>query len=251
MKTPGVKQMGINPFHLRPQIKNIFRKPKHVEIPENMCSEFQDKLMNLQNSLDYMATNYGINFKFIHWPFKIEGRELSIDKVTCQKNDNISDTELINIDRDDEADIAKNVYMTVSNIMKSKKRLYGVKVRNIPDILKPTFKIYSGILEYYAKKYDGMTFTATGINGKNSLVDTNPPQIIIACKYGSKKAEMTLSKVDHAAHTSKENAFYTDWGHNLKDVDENKKYSDIYYMIKSVLEPNDSQHQEVDSKPHQ
>lgn len=246
-----MKTLRINPFNLRPQVKRFIHRPKHVIIPAELPEALGNKFVAMQGSFDYMATNYDINFNFIHWPFKLEDRELSIDKVTCKGKNNTFETELIHTDRDDEADIAKNVYMTVSNIMKSKKRLYGVKVRNIPDILKPTFKIYSGILEYYAKKYDGMTFTATGINGKNSLVDTNPPQIIIACKYGSKKAEMTLSKVDHAAHTSEENAFYTDWGHNLKDFYEDNTYKYVYDMIKSVLEPNDSQHQEVDSKPHQ
>lgn len=241
MQTPR-----INPFHLRPHIKNMLRKPKHVEIPENMCSEFQDKLMNLQNSLDYMATNYNINFKIIHWPFKIEGRELSIDKVTCQKNDNISDTELMHIDRDDEADIARNVYMAASNVLESKKqksakKSHGVITQNIPDILKPTYKIYSGILEYYAKKYDGMTFTVTGINGENSIVNENPPKIIINCNYNSKSASTSISKVDNAVHTSEANAFYTrssGYSYNLNDFYEDKKYEDIYKMINEVLEPN-------------
>ena len=251
-----MKTLSINPFNLRPQIKNMLRKPKHVEIPATLPKELGNKLLAAQGSFDYMATNYGINFKFIHWPFKLEGRELSIDKLTCKGKDSTSDTELIHTDRDDDADVARNVYMTVSNVLSTKKqnadkKLYGVNVQDIPDILKPTFKIYSGILEYYAKKYDGMTFTVTGVNGENSIVDKNSPHIIISCKYNSKEAETIISKVDHAAHTSKENAFYTDWGYNLKDFYEDKKYEDIYTMVKSVLEPNDLQHQEAVSKPLQ
>jgi hypothetical protein len=251
-----MKTLRINPFNLRPQVKRLTHRPKHVIIPAELPEALGNKFVAMQGSLDYMATNYGINFKFIHWPFKLEDRELSIDKVTCKGKNNTFETELIHTDRDDEADIAKNVYMTVSNVMKSEKlqsynNLYGVKVQDIPDILKPTLKIYSGILEYYAKKYDGMTFTVTGINGENSIVNKNPPKIVIGCNYNSKSASVSISKVDHAAHTSSENAFYTDWGYNLKDFYEDKKYEDIYKMVRSVLEPNDSQSQEVDSKPLQ
>ncbi len=246
-------KLSINPFNLRPQVKRLINRPKHVMIPAELPKELGNKLIAMQGSLDYMATNYGINFDFISIPFhlhainSVKEKDLSIDKVTCSKNDNHSDSELIHTERDDDIDVARNIYMAASNVLKSEEQkaengLYGVNVQDIPDILKPTFKIYSGILEYYAKKYDGMTFTVNGVNVENSLVDKNPPKIIIACEYGSKKAEMTLSKVDHAAHTSKENSFYTDWEYNLNDFHEDEKYKDIYTMVKSVLEPNDSQH---------
>lgn len=239
--------LSINPLNLKPQVKNIFRRPKHVVIPAELPKKLGNKFVAMQGSLDYMATNYDINFKFIHWPIKINGRDISIDKVTCNGMNKTSDTELIHANRDDEADIAKNIYLTVSNIMDTEKqqsnnKLYGVTTKDIPDILKPTFKIYSGILEYYAKKYDGMKFTVSGVDGANGLMDINPPKIIIDCKYNSKSASVNIAKVDHAVHTSEANAFYTDWGHNLNDFYEDNKYKDIYNMVKSVLEPNCEQH---------
>ena len=234
-----MKTLSINPFNLKPQIKRLIHSPKHVEIPATISEEFGNKLLAVQGSLDYMATNYGINFKFIHWPFKLDGRELNIDKVVCKGKDSTSDTELIH-DRDDEIDVAKNIYMAVSrtlnsNKQKADKKIYGVTTKNIPEILEPTFKIYSGLLEYYAKKYDGMTFKVIGKNVKGGLYGKNSPHIVISCKYNSNEDDIIISKVDHAAHASDENAFYTAWGHNLNDFYEDKVYEKIHKMVKNVL----------------
>lgn len=246
-----MKTLSINPFNLRSMVKNYFRKPKHVVIPAELPKEFGNKLIAMQGSLDYMATNYGINFNFTSMPFHLppingdKEKDLSIDFVKCSNNNKISSSGLIHTERDDDVDVARNIYMAASEVLEPKKqeadnKLYGVTTQGITQQLKPTLKIYSGLLEYYAKKHDGMTFTVTGINGDNSVVDKNPPHIIINCKYNSKEADTIISKVDHAAHSSEAHAFYTDWGYNLHDFYIDHSYEKIHQMVSDVLKGENS-----------
>ncbi len=51
-----MKLLGINPFNLRPQIKNMFLKQKHVDIPNHIYLEgnenVYDKLIRMQDNLN-------------------------------------------------------------------------------------------------------------------------------------------------------------------------------------------------------
>lgn len=105
-----MKTLRINPFNLKPQLKNMFRKPKHVEIPENIGSNFQKKLKNLQGSLDYMATKFDIEFSF--------KRNLSYQdlEVTC-KSDPITSFSSYIKETDNDAEMARKIYEAASNVI--------------------------------------------------------------------------------------------------------------------------------------
>lgn len=66
-----MKTLSINPFNLK-QVKCALRKQKHVEIPTTLPPELYDKLKGVQGSLDYMATNLGMDINirsFSDFPF--------------------------------------------------------------------------------------------------------------------------------------------------------------------------------------
>jgi hypothetical protein len=105
-----MKTLRINPFNLRPQIKNMFRKPKHVEIPATLPKELGNKLLAMQGSLDYMATNYGINF-VIH-----DDNAANAVHLTCLTNDCEANSHQIT-EADDDETVARKIYEAASNVL--------------------------------------------------------------------------------------------------------------------------------------
>lgn len=110
--------LSINPLHIRPQLKRLFRRPKHVEIPKEASPELQDKLMNVQNSLDYMATNFGINFEFI----KIPGSEHTFLRCSNKKSNKYENRYTLSkfLDNDDQFEITKKIYKAASFTINNK-----------------------------------------------------------------------------------------------------------------------------------
>ena len=107
-----MKTLSINPFNLKTTIKNYVRNHrtvKHVEMPKDMKPEMLDKLMGAQNSLDYMATNYGIKFGF-------GGINDNITFVTCKKGNMSVASEDIS-EKDSQADIAQKIYQAASSVL--------------------------------------------------------------------------------------------------------------------------------------
>ena len=241
-----MKTLSINPFNLRKMKRNCSRKSESMAIPAKLSKGLRDNFAAMQGPLDYMATNYGIRFSFISVPchlppiFGDEEKDFTVDFVSCWKNNKKAFSDVICTGCDDDADVARNIYMAASEMLEPEKqesdnKLYGVTTQGITQILKPTLKIYSGILEYYAKKYDGMEFTVDGVNGNNCVVDINPPHLVITCKYNSKEADTIIGKVDNEGHSSEANAFYTERGYNLHDFWIDNSYEKIHQIVKDVL----------------
>jgi len=110
--------LSINPFNLKPAIKRIARKPKTVEIPPELPDSLYNKIAPLQNSLNYMATNYGLNFEF--------RSDCDDDWVDVSKNGH---KEIAYIDYDNEADIARQIYSSASKILKAEDKNQNKKCR--------------------------------------------------------------------------------------------------------------------------
>lgn len=112
--------LGFNPFNLKPTIKKMTRKPKMVEIPATLPDGLYNAVAPMQNSLNYMATNYGINFKF---------KNLSNNNgliVSCEKNgvsysnkitEAIAASNAARAKYEVSPDIARIIYETASNVL--------------------------------------------------------------------------------------------------------------------------------------
>jgi len=108
-----VKTLSINPFNLRTSVKNYVRnkKPaKHVVIPATLPKELGNKLLAMQGSLDYMATNYGINF--------VINDDIAANAVhlTCLTKDHEANSQQIKAG-DDEETVARKIYNAASNAL--------------------------------------------------------------------------------------------------------------------------------------
>lgn len=83
-----MKTLSINLFNIKPTLRKMVQKPKTVEIPPELPDSLYNIIAPLQNSLNYMATNYGINFTFKHSSYK------SL-YVICEKNNVKANSEFI------------------------------------------------------------------------------------------------------------------------------------------------------------
>ena len=110
-----MKTLSVNPFHLKPVIKRALHRPKEVVIPKEyyaVCNEggiVYDRLLSMTGSMDYMKTNYGINFGF-------GGADDKYLFVICSKGKNSAVSEDIT-DLDTTADIARKIYEAASKIL--------------------------------------------------------------------------------------------------------------------------------------
>ena len=115
-----MKTLSINPFNLKPQIKKIFRRPKHVEIPTNLAPKIQDNLINLQGSLDYMATNLGLNIKIE--PFVAKDSATACF-VKFERGKQVMEWPIMNFD--DTEYIRYRLYRAASSVFPAKPDIYS------------------------------------------------------------------------------------------------------------------------------
>ena len=106
-----MKTLRINPFHLRPVIKRTLHKPVEVEIPPIMNLNLYDKLLSMQGSLNYMATNYGVKFQFEQIPLDNEVL------IKCCTNKNKTERNCLVSKHDDIADVVRKIYKEVSKVL--------------------------------------------------------------------------------------------------------------------------------------
>lgn len=226
-----MKTLRINPFHLRPHIKNMFRKPRHVEIPDHIYykgnKNLYDQLIGLQANLDYIATKFGIDFNFLGYQGPFERTCYTVDcfnksrtgwgrSVVFSENDSTSDT-------------AQKVYAAASGALisddkKTNQKSLDVQINPLFAKLEHRFEEYRGILDYYTKKYEGISF---------KVEELNSVEVAIDCTKG-------LDTVTEIINLE-------------KDDEEHKsiQYKKIHNLVREILEINGELPQEADSKPLQ
>ena len=106
-----MKTLSINPLNLKPQVKKLLHRPEHVEMPGGRIKNYEliDKLLTMRSSLDYMATNYGIEFDF-------RGFDDNCPFVQCKKRNFETASEYLK-DSDTDAEIAEKIYKAVSKVL--------------------------------------------------------------------------------------------------------------------------------------
>ena len=105
-----MKTLSINPLNLKPTIKKVFRTPKHVVIPAELPKELGNKLVAMQGSLDYIATNYNIDI-IVH-----NDAPANVTHITCKNKKTAADSHQITL-QDDDATAARKIYEAVSNVL--------------------------------------------------------------------------------------------------------------------------------------
>lgn len=109
-------KLSINSLNLRPQVKRLFRRPKHVEIPDYVWVESFYALDNqrnfdIQKALDYMATNFKIHFDFKPLDSAYQCY------IACSKETKSSEDKLLDFLEDDDAEIARKIYEAASEVL--------------------------------------------------------------------------------------------------------------------------------------
>lgn len=158
-----MKTLSIKLFNLKTAKKNICNKKpvKHVEIPATLPKELGNELLALQNSLDYMATNCGLNFEI--------GYDTDDSWIKISKGDFC---DIVYTNEYDSKLIAEQLYSSTSKALRQDDKgldddTQVIRIKSASDRAKSLLKNYKGLLEFYTKFYQGMIFevneTETGI----------------------------------------------------------------------------------------
>jgi len=107
--------ISINPFKNRNVAKKGIRQIPKANISAIKNKKLHNKMASMQNSLDYMASHFNINFYIYELPISKECF------VTCQKGKNIAISEDIGI-KDENSTIARKIYEAVSKVLKTKEK---------------------------------------------------------------------------------------------------------------------------------
>jgi len=176
MNTPKISSI-IPKFFMRKS-----KQVKTVNIPNNLELNIYDKLINMQDSFNYIANRYGITFGF---------NDLSLDcaaSVVCKKGSHTTVSSNINAG-DDETTIAKKVNHTVSRLLRAEnksKNSGGINIPNgLSDELRDKFMSCKGTIDYYAKKYD-----------VNFSLSSGESFVFISCTKDKKEAHTVINKDD-------------------------------------------------------
>ena len=106
-----MKTMGINNiFHIGSVAKKNVKQTPSINISDIANTNLYKKLVPMENSLNYMATNYNIKFDF---------NELPISKgcfILCEKDGKLATSDDIN-ETDSDADIAHKIYVAASEVL--------------------------------------------------------------------------------------------------------------------------------------
>ena len=105
-----MKTLSINPFNPKSFLKRVCRTQKRIEIPNELSDELYIKLTSVKHSLDYMATNYDINFVIQNDPMA------NAFHVTCSNDMCECNSHQITAS-DDETTVAQKIYKAASNVL--------------------------------------------------------------------------------------------------------------------------------------
>lgn len=102
--------ISINPFNKILAGRNSIEKSSKASVSAIKNKKLNRKLRSVQNSLDYMASHYNINFYIYELPISKECF------VECQKGKKFSLSNDISV-KDENSDIARKIYEAASKVL--------------------------------------------------------------------------------------------------------------------------------------